>query len=42
MPNKSRGVPVVANIYISGIDYLLIIGIISSPLKISIAILINI
>ena len=42
MPNRSRGVPIVANIYIGSIDYLLIIGVASSPLKISIATLVSI
>ena len=42
MFNRSRGVPIVANIYISGIGCLLIIGVTSSPLRISIAILVGI
>ena len=42
MLNKSKGVPIVADIYISGIGYLLIIGVASSPLRISIAILVSI
>ena len=42
MPNRSRRVPIIADIYIGGMGCLLIIGVINSPLRISITILVSI